>query len=198
MTRRATFAGLLSTLIFAVSTGSALAVPKLWLTRPSTATRGVVGEEAVNNFVMEPKPEIQCRMASQGELLGNGKAADALSFSHLGGSSCEESATNSNPGYLLQGNVSHIVLKSDGTAQLKASPKILLGEPGWCVYELKKFEGVFSLTFSPRAIIVGRATANLNKRFTLGAGCAETQSWEFNDAVRANSNENPYALEVVS
>jgi len=104
--------------------------------------------------------------------------------------------TNSNPGYLLQGSVSHIVLKSNGTAQLKASPKLLLGEPGWCVYELSKFEGVFSLTFSPRAVISGRATASLSKRFTLATGCAATQSWEFRDEVRANTSENPYAVET--
>jgi hypothetical protein len=198
MRLRATMFLLLGTLVLGGSGAAAAATPKLWLVRPSTSARGVAGEAAINGFAFEPVFETQCSSSGQGELMKNGKAADALAFSHISGGACEELATNLNPGYLLQGGVSRIVLRSDGTAQLTASPKILLGEPGWCVYELRKFAGVFSLTFSPHAVIVGRATATLNKRYTLAAACAETQSWEFRDEARANSIENPYALEVLA
>ncbi len=197
MRPRAIFVGLLGTLVFGASASGALAAPKLWLIKPFPATRAVVGEGAVNSFVFSPTPEIQCVSVADGELLSNGKPADGLSFSPPSSGRCEETATNQNPGYLLRGSVSHIVLQSNGTAQLTAMPKMILGEPGWCVYELRKFEGVFSLTFSPRALIVGRATASLSKRFTLAAGCAETQSFEFRDEVKDSSNESVYGLELV-
>ncbi len=188
----------IATLALAAAASSASAASKLWLVKPIANTRAIVGETAIEQLTIIPRFGIRCTTQSAGTVLTNGKAADSLSFPTRESSGCASEETGgAEPAYLLQGTIGKAILHADGTALLKASPKLIVAEPFWCVYSASKLSGTFNTTFQPQTLVRGTTTATLDRHLTLGASCAASESIEFRASIFPNSTEGVYKAEIV-
>ncbi len=188
----------IATLALATAASSASAASKLWLVKRIPNTRAVVGESAVDQLTIVPRFGVNCTTQSGGTLLTNGKATDSLSFPTLESSNCTSEETGGpEPAYLLRGTIGKATLHADGTALLKATPSLIVAEPFWCVYSAGKLSGTFNTTFQPQTLVRGITTATLDKRLTLGASCAATESIEFRASISPSGGEGVYKAEIV-
>ena len=58
--------------------------------------------------------------------------------------------------------------------------KLIIGTPGWCAYDLTKYELRFPIVKAPAVtylVVLGFVTAKLEPAHTLAEGCAATQTW---------------------
>jgi len=166
--------GFLAALALGASASVASATPKLWLLTSGTS-KGVVGEKAENHLeLVGPGENFRCGRNYTGKLLSNGLASDSLEFPTSTGFCTAGSVSRG-------GQAATVVATAKGSFKLTFKPKLIVGEPGWCAYELSKIELPFNTTGLAFLFWHNRAaaaTAKLDKAHTLAENCPATQAWE--------------------
>jgi len=164
---RLKLAGLALVAAVALTPSATAASQKLWLTK--TNQRLTTGDAIETSFVIEGGSA--CRLRYDGTVGSNGASTDKLSFPTRTEHSCAS-------GWGIRAGTLTWAITSGGQLTIKSAPKILIGFPGYCVYEVAKLVGNFSP--GQPLHVNGGATGKLDKAATLGEGCPETKAigWE--------------------
>ncbi len=128
------------------------------------AKKGTPAIEAHLTFVGE------CVEEAEGKVTVNAKATDTLAFKPAVEAFCEET------GFAVTGGVKTVTLNNKGKAIFKASPKVAVSEPGPCVYEYAKFEGLFGIPGD--TFVAGEAIGKVNRKVS-NPLCSGLQATEF-------------------
>jgi hypothetical protein len=132
-----------------------------------------VGTPVENQFGVAPGA---CNgEGATGTLRGNERPTDKVLIASSGANECHTA------GVTMTGGIKEVKLKASGWGVWIASPTIVISEPGPCVYEYVKFEGVFGL-LRPTQTYDGGGTGVLNAAAS-SAGCAASKVRWFSGTV---------------